>query len=140
MEVWLGRGGQLLEADGEVEVQLGRGGLMVRATVEMEMQLGRGGLTMGATAEGKLQLGRGGSIGGNSWSGGRSLTIKPVVILVEGIGYVHITFHRLIVFQFVPSDGPHPPPHLPGVIVSSCLSIFFLYSTLARSNIFLSSC
>jgi len=56
----------------------------------------------------------------------KSHTIKLFVILVEGIGSVHITFHRLRVFQFVPSDGPHLPRHLPGVTVLQLSLYLFL--------------
>ena len=90
----------MVEAAEEVAVQLGRrspfgesccrgggGGLGMRVAIEVEVQLGSGSSCSGGG-------------GGSSSRGGKSHTIKPVVILVEGIGSVHITFHRLRVFQF----------------------------------------
>ena len=58
----LGRGGQTVQADGEVGAQLGRGCLAEGAAAEVKVQLDRRSLTMGTTAEMELQLRRGGNM------------------------------------------------------------------------------
>ena len=125
-----------MEAAEEVEVQLERLSLLVRVAAEVEVQSGEGGgLAMRVAIEVEVQLGSGNSIveaavvvgmEGAVSRGGKSHTIKSVEILVESIVSVHITFHRLRVFQSVSSDGPHAPPHLLGVIVLQLSLCLFL--------------
>ena len=97
-----------------MEVRLGRGGLEVGAAAEVEVQLGRGGLTMGATAEVELQLGRGGSMEVERWKW-RELQQRWKKPHYQTCWLCPNHLPQTEFFSLYP--GPHPHPHIPGVIV-----------------------